>query len=162
MSIDYNKAKTETQKEIEGLRKKYNEQIKDLKEQLKNMSNEIQGLYKDNFKKDEHIDKLQAELHTVKTKYYNKEQDLNAEVKRLNELLQQQDVQYHSVKAAEIEQLNQSIENLQSDKNALLLEIQQKQHEINNLKNMLTTSMSTAEKNQERLIKEKEDEAEKK
>ena len=142
MTTSYNGAKIESQKEIEGTRKKYNEQIKDLNEQLKNKGNEIQGLYKDNFKKDEHIDKLQAELHTVKAKYYNKEQDLNAEVKRLNELLQQQDVQYHSVKAAEIEQLNQSIQNLQSEKNELLIQMQQKQHEIYNLQNMLTTSMS--------------------
>ena len=126
-----------------------------MNEQLKNKSNEIQNLYKDNLKKDEHIDILQAELKTVKDKYYNKEQDLNAEVKRLNELLQQQDVQYHSVKTVEIEQLNQSIQNLQSEKNELLIQMQQKQHEIHNLQNMLTTSMSTAEKNQERLIKEK-------
>ena len=49
MSIDYNEAKTETQKEMEDLRKKYNEQIEDLKEQMKNKSNEIQDLYKDNF-----------------------------------------------------------------------------------------------------------------
>ena len=32
--------------------------------------------------------------------------------------------------AAEIEQLNQSIQNLQGEKNELLLEIQEKQHEI--------------------------------
>ena len=83
--------------------------------------------------------------------------------------MQQQDVQYHSIKAAEIEQLNQSIQDLQSEKNELLIQMQQKQHEIHNLQNMLTTSMSTwnaqknaLEKNQERLVKEKEDEAEKK
>ena len=90
-------------------------------------------------------------MKTVKDKYYKKEEELNAEVKRLNELLQQQDVQYHSVKAAEIEQLNQSIQNLQSEKNELLLEIQEKQHEIYNLQNMLTESMSVAEKNRHRV-----------
>ena len=98
----------------------------------------------------------------VKTKYHNKERDLNAEVERLNELLQQQDVQYHSVKAVEIEQLNQSIQKLQSEKNELLVQMQQKQHEIHNLQNMLTETKNTAEKNHARLIKEKEDEADEK
>jgi len=40
-----------------------------------------------------------------------------------------------------------------------LFEIQQKQHEIHNLQNTLTETMSAAEKNHEHLIKEKEDEA---
>ena len=61
--------------------------------------------------------------------------------------------------AAEIDKLNQDIQKLQGEKNALLIEIQQKQHEIYNLQNMLTETMSAAEKNHERLIKEKEDEA---
>ena len=82
-------------------------------------------------------------------------------MERLNGLLQQQDVQYHSVMASEIEKLNQNIQNLQGEKNALLLEIQQKQHEIYNLQNTLTETMSAAEKNHARLIKEKEDEANK-
>ena len=54
--------------------------------------------------------------------------------------------------AAEIDRLNQNIQNLQGEKNALLIQMQQKQHEIHNLQNMLTESMTTAEKNQ-RLIK---------
>ena len=61
--------------------------------------------------------------------------------------------------AAEIDKLNQDIQKLQGEKNALLFEIQQKQHEIHNLQNTLTETMSAAEKNHERLIKEKEDEA---
>ena len=97
-------------------------------------------------------------MKNVKDKYYKKEKELNAETERLNGLLQQQEVQYHSVMVAEIDQLNQNIQNLQSEKNALLLEIQQKQHEIYNLQNTLTETMSAAEKNHERLIKEKEDE----
>ena len=140
--LDYNETKTETQKEIEDLRKKYNEPIKDLNEQLKNKSNEIQDLYKDNFKKDEHNDKLQAELHTVKDKYYKKEEEVNAETERLNGLLQQQEVQYHSIMASEIDRLNQNVQNLQSEKNALLLEIQQKQHDLSNLQNTLTETMA--------------------
>ena len=39
------------------------------------------------------------------------------------------------------------------------MDMQQKQHEIHNLQNMVTDSMTTAEKNQKRLVKEKEDEA---
>jgi len=76
-----------------------------------------------------HIDNLQAELNTIKNKYHNKERELNAETERLNGLLQQQDVQYHSAMAVEIDELNQDIQKLQGEKNALLLEIQQKQHE---------------------------------
>ena len=63
--------------------------------------------------------------------------------------------------AADIDQLNQSIQNLQGEKNTLLLEIQQKKHEIYNLQNTLTETMSAAEKNHALLIKEKEDEANK-
>jgi len=146
---------------MEDMRKKYDNQIEDLKEQLRSKSNEIQDLYRDNYSKDTHIGNLQTELNTIKAKYYNKERELNADVERLNGLLQQQEVQYHSVMAAEIEQLDQRIQKLQSEKNKLLNDMQQKQHEIHNLQNMLTTSMSTAEKNQERVVKEKEDEANK-
>ena len=72
MTLSYSEVKTETQKEIEDIRKKYDEQIEDLKEQIKNKSNEIQGLYKDNYSKNAHIDNLQTELKTVKDKYYKK------------------------------------------------------------------------------------------
>ena len=124
-----------------------------------NKNNEIKNLHKDNFSKDEHISGLQTELNNVKDKYYKKEKELNEETERLNVLLQQQEVQYHSVMASEIDKLNQDIPKLQGEKNALLFEIQQKQHEIHNLQNTLTETVSVAEKNHERLIKEKENEA---
>ena len=40
--MSYNEAKTEPQREMKDIRKKYDDQIKDLKEQIKNKSNEIQ------------------------------------------------------------------------------------------------------------------------
>ena len=67
--------------------------------------------------------------------------------------------EFYGILATEIDKLNQDIQKLQGEKNALLIEIQQKQHEIHNLQNMLTETISAAEKNHERLIKEKEDEA---
>ena len=118
LSLSYNDVKTESQKEKEDLRKKYDNQIEDLKEQLRNKSNEIQGLYKDNFSKNERIENLQAELNAIKNKYYKKEKDLNVEAERLHGLLQQE-VQYQSTKAAEINNLNLIIQNLQDEKNAL-------------------------------------------
>ena len=45
---------------LKDLRKKYDDQINELREQLREKNNEIQGLYKDNFTKDEHINKLQS------------------------------------------------------------------------------------------------------
>ena len=42
IQISYNEAKTESQREMEDIREKYNNQIKDLKEQIKNKTNEIQ------------------------------------------------------------------------------------------------------------------------
>ena len=161
MEILHNEAKTESQREMEDIREKYDNEIKDLKEQLRNKSNEIQDLYKDNFSKDERIDSLQSELNAIKDKYNKKERELNTEIVKLNELLQQQDIQYHSTKAAEIINLNLIIQNLEGEKNGLLMEMQQKQQEIHNLKNMLTESMTVAEKDKERLVKETKDQANK-
>ena len=66
-------------------------------------------------------------------------------------------VQYQSTMATEINNLNLVIQNLQDEKNTLLMDMQQKQHEIHNLQNMLTESMTMAERNQERLVKETKD-----
>ena len=89
MSLAYHDVKLESQKEMDDIRKNYDSQINELKEQLRNKNNEIQDLYKANFSKDAHISGLQTELNTAKDKYYKLEKKLNTETERLNDLLQQ-------------------------------------------------------------------------
>jgi len=76
-------------------------------------------------------------------------------------MLQQQDLQYQSTRGTEINQLNQRIQQIDTERNAYFTQMQQKEQEIQNLKNTLAETMSVAEKNHERLIKEKEDQANK-
>ena len=132
---------------------------KEKDERLKEKDIEIKSLHKDVGSRNVHINDLQNELNDLKKKYYGLENIKNTEAQRLNHMLQQQDLQYHSTRGTEINQLNQCIQQIETERNAYFTQMQQKEQEIHTLQNTLTETVSVAEKNHERLIKEKEDEA---
>jgi len=152
----YESSKAESAKEIEYIKGEYENKLKkmkleynDLKQLTNEKDNEIRNLYQSMEQGNTNANQLENELNSYKRKYHDLEIKRNQDMQTLNQKIYQQEGNFQATRQAEISQLSQALERLESEKNAYANQIKEKEIELYNLKQLTTNEYDKLKKEKE-------------